>query len=469
MSYSNLISEAINQHQSGNLAKANEIYSSVLAIDPNHLQALCLSGGLAQQAGDFTRAIALFMKAKQLSPAMPAIYLQLGICYSNIGELETANALYKQASLLAPNQIEPMVNLANNLTKLYQFQEALELYKQALLITPTSALLHYNIGTLFLKSMKPEDAQEWLRKSIELDANHASAWNSLGVALTELGQIELALSAYNKAIYLDPQFEEPLFNSHTVLIDLGRSSDAIIALEKVSKLAPANPTYRFFLGLLQTYTGDSHTGNSTLDSIANEEGAFAEIASWEYLKTLDLQSATLVGSGTKTIDIAFNEAKLNGLILEFGVYNGKSIRYIASLTDSKVHGFDSFEGIPENWNTEPSGSYSANGQLPTVPNNVTLHQGWFDQTIPLFKKQNTEPIRFINIDCDLYSSTKTIFALLGPQMVSGTVIVFDELIGYQSWKEDEFKAFQEAVLQYRWQYKLLCFSFATKQVAIKII
>lgn len=309
----------------------------------------------------------------------------------------------------------------------------------------------------------------WLKKSIELDANNANAWNSLGVALTELGQLESALDANNKAIYLDPQFEEPLFNSHAVLIDLGRSNEAILALEKVSKLAPSKPTYRFFLGMLQTYTGDSHLGNSTLDSIANEEQTFAEMTSWEYLKTLDLQSATLVGSNTKTIDIAFKEAKLDGLVLEFGVYNGKSIRYIASLTDSKVHGFDSFEGIPENWNTEPSGSYSANGQLPTVPNNVILYQGWFDQTIPPFKKQNTDPIRFINIDCDLYSSTKTIFDLLGPQMVSGTVIVFDELIGYQSWKEDEFKAFQEAVLQYRWQYKLLCFSFATKQVAIKII
>ena len=469
MSYSSLLAEAITQHQSGNLAQADEIYSSILAMDQNHLQALCLSGALAQQSGNFTKAIALFMKAKQLSPALPAIYLQLGICHSNIGELETANGLYRQASLLAPQQTESMVNLANNLTKLHQFQEALELYKQALLITPDSALLHYNVGTLFLKSMKPEDAQVWLRKSIELDANNASAWNSLGVALTDLGKLDSALAAYNQAIDLDPQFEEPLFNSHTALIDLGRLSEAIVALEKVSQLAPANPTYRFFLGMLQTYAGDSHLGNSTLDTIANEKQTFAEMTSWDYLKTLDLQSATLVGSNTKTIDIAFKEAKLDGLVLEFGVYNGKSIRHIASLTDSKVHGFDSFEGIPENWNTEPSGSYSANGQLPTVPNNVILHQGWFDTTIPPFQKQNIEPIRFINIDCDLYSSTKTIFDLLGSQMISGTVIVFDELIGYQSWKDDEFKAFQEAVLKYGWQYQLLCFSFATKQVALKII
>ena len=466
---SNLLSEAISQHKNGNLFKADEMYSAVLAVDPHHLQALCLRGSIAQQSGDFTKAITLFMKAKTVSPALPEIYLQLGICHSNIDELETANSFYRQASLLAPKQIEPMVNLANNLTRLRQFQEAYELYQRSLLLSPDSALIYYNIGTLFLKSMKPEDAQVWLTKSLELDEKNASAWNSLGVALTDLGQLDDALGAYNKAIRLDPQFEEPVFNSHAVLIDLERPNEATLALEKAANLAPLNLSYRFFLGMLHAYTGLSHSVNINLDLIDNEEQTIAEMTSWKYLKTLDVESATLVGTNTKTIDIAFKEANLNGLILEFGVYNGKSIRYIASLTDTAVHGFDSFEGIPENWNDEPMGSYSANGQLPAVPDNVILHQGWFDNTIPIFKKQNGGVIRFLNIDCDLYGSTKTIFDLLGPQIIPGTVIVFDEFIGYKSWKDDEFKAFQEAVLQYQWKYKLLTFSFATKQVAIKII
>jgi predicted negative regulator of RcsB-dependent stress response len=75
----------------------------------------------------------------------------------------------------------------------------------------------------------------------------------------------------------------------------------------------------------------------------------------------------------------------------------------------------------------------------------------------------------MNIDCDLYSSTKTIFDLLGHRIIPGTVIVFDEYIGYKSWKNDEFKAFQEAIAQYQWKYQVLTFSFASKQVAVKII
>jgi tetratricopeptide (TPR) repeat protein len=469
MSASNQLPQAIQFHQSGELGKANEIYLAILSEAPEHLQALCLSGSIAQHQGDFHRAITLFTKANQLNPALASVYIPLGICHTQIGDLDTANSFYKKATLLAPQQIEPLVNLANNLLKQNQFSESFALYKKALAITPDSALIHYNIGSLFLKSMKPAQAQSWFRKALALQANNASAWNSLGVCLTELGELPEALEAYQQAITLDPHFVEPLFNRHAVLVDLERGAEAMQALEQAASLDSANPMYVFFLGMLQAYCGQEELGEKTLRLIAQAPSVQPELESWAHLKTLNLQSSVLTGTNTKTIEVAMAHAKLDGLVLEFGVYNGKSICNIASLVQTEVHGFDSFEGIPENWNDEPQGSYSANGDLPEVPANVTLHQGWFDQTIPEFKKTHPEPIRFMNIDCDLYSSTKTIFDLLGPQIVPGTVIVFDEYIGYKSWKEDEFKAFQEALVQYQWKYELLAFSFASKQVAIKII
>jgi hypothetical protein len=156
------------------------------------------------------------------------------------------------------------------------------------------------------------------------------------------------------------------------------------------------------------------------------------------------------------------------LVLEFGVRHGNSIGQLASLAKQAVHGFDSFEGIPEDWHDEGKGSYSTKGVIPKVPSNVTLHRGWFDQTLPKFLAEHTEPIRLINIDCDIYSSTKTILDLLAPRIQSGTVLIFDEYIGNQHWREDEFKAFQEAVKTYAWDYEYLTFSFFTKQVVIRI-
>lgn len=463
------LTNAITLHQKGELEEADAIYSSLLAATPNHLQSLCLSGSIAQQYGNHSKAIELFTRASHLNSNLSSIYLQLGISHSAINEIEVGNLNYLKALQLSPDQVEPLVNLANNLTKLNRFQDAFELYKKALLLSPNSATVHYNIGTMFLKSMKPEDAQFWLEKTVTLQENHANAWNSLGVALTEFGNLEGAIEAFNKAIKYEPTLIESYFNIHAALIDLEKPKEAIANLEQASALDPSHNGYRFFLGVMKECFADKSSGSEILRSLAQDEDVKAELESWEHLKSLNIKSASLVGTNTRTIELALREAKLEGSILEFGVYNGKSIRNIASLVDSVVYGFDSFQGIPENWNDEPAGSYSANGSLPEVPDNVTLFPGWFEETIPQFMQSHSGPIRFMNIDCDLYSSTKTIFNTLGDHIIPGTVIVFDEYIGYKSWKNDEFKAFQDAIAQYGWKYEVLTFSFASKQVAVKII
>jgi tetratricopeptide (TPR) repeat protein len=301
-----------------------------------------------------------------------------------------------------------------------------------------------------------------------LDPAYAVAWNSLGVAHTEIGELKKAQVAYQQSVTLDPQCIEPFFNLHAVYIDLGLPDLALESLQKAAEIDGQNKVLQFFLGMLYEYRGQTGWGRPILDDLANSGEFLPELKSWEYVKNASSSSPVLVGTNTQTVAIALEAASVDGLVLEFGVYNGKSIRRIAALVNQRVHGFDSFEGIPEAWNHEPKGSYSAQGQLPSVPNNVTLHPGWFSETLPAFVAQLNEPVRFLHIDCDLYSSTKTIFEYLATHIVSGTVIVFDEFIGYKTWQDDEFKAFIEAATLHLWSYRILTFSFVTKQVAIQI-
>src|SRR5512137_995035 len=72
----------------------------------------------------------------------------------------------------------------------------------------------------------------------------------------------------------------------------------------------------------------------------------------------------------------------DGLIVEFGVYQGASINVIAKANPKCIiHGFDSFVGLPGKWerglNTYEAGHFSVNGAMPRVPANVKLHKGWF--------------------------------------------------------------------------------------------
>ena len=101
-----------------------------------------------------------------------------------------------------------------------------------------------------------------------------------------------------------------------------------------------------------------------------------------------------------------------GLYLEFGVGRGKSMRWIAPQAKGTVYGFDSFDGIQEYWNGNPVGAF-AQKKLPKVPDNVEFEIGYFDATLPGFLEKHAEPIAFLHVDCDLYSSTVTIFDALG--------------------------------------------------------
>lgn len=167
---------------------------------------------------------------------------------------------------------------------------------------------------------------------------------------------------------------------------------------------------------------------------------------------------------------ALKAAPPAGLVLEFGVYRGESIRALAKWSPGQVHGFDSFEGLPEDWSGtgEGRGKFDLKGRLPRLPDKVTLHPGWFDQSIPAFLAQHAELLSFVHIDCDIYASTKTVLALIGPRLQAGSILVFDEYFNYPNWQAHEFKAFQEFVGAHGVAYEYVGFTARGGTVTVKI-
>lgn len=168
---------------------------------------------------------------------------------------------------------------------------------------------------------------------------------------------------------------------------------------------------------------------------------------------------------------AFEQVTVNGLFMEFGVKKGDTLRELADMTDKTIHGFDSFKGLPEDWTGTQlrKGRFSKQGKLPRVPDNVELHAGWFDQSLPEFLKVHNQPVAYMHIDCDLYSSTRTILDCLAEQIVPGTVIVFDEYFNYPNWQQHEYRAMQEFSSKYNINYKYLGFYSHDSCVAIQIV
>ncbi|WP_206682758.1 class I SAM-dependent methyltransferase [Chthonobacter albigriseus] len=172
-----------------------------------------------------------------------------------------------------------------------------------------------------------------------------------------------------------------------------------------------------------------------------------------------------------TLDIltdAMQRRRSGGMILEFGVFSGKTINHMASLTDEPVFGFDSFEGLPEDWRPDyRKGAFKT--ALPQVAPNVELVVGWFNKTLPDFLDRHPQPISVLHVDCDLYASTKTIFDACRDRIVPGTVIVFDEYFNYVGWRRHEYKMFQEFIASTGLKYRYLGYVPMHQQASVVIL
>lgn len=148
-------------------------------------------------------------------------------------------------------------------------------------------------------------------------------------------------------------------------------------------------------------------------------------------------------------------------ILEFGVFKGGTIRQIRKMFDSsfEVFGFDSFEGLPEDWKgtNVRKGDFNLNGNIPKI-DNVKFYKGWFKDTLPEYL-EIAKPISLLHIDCDLYSSTVDVLWSLNDYILSGTVIVFDEWVynhkDIPQNRQHEQKAFFEWVEEFKREYRLI--------------
>jgi hypothetical protein len=167
------------------------------------------------------------------------------------------------------------------------------------------------------------------------------------------------------------------------------------------------------------------------------------------------------------------------IIAEFGVYKGHSINYFAKkCPNALLFGFDSFEGLEEDWYgfILQKGEFHTNSELPKCEKNVELFKGWFEQTVPSFiEKLQQDQIQILHMDADTYNPTAFVLNSLYKNLGKGSIVIFDEYLGYPSWELHEFRAWQELVDSTGIKYQYIAHSetpsngFSTIQVAVKVL
>ena len=155
------------------------------------------------------------------------------------------------------------------------------------------------------------------------------------------------MDSYDRAILIQPDYAQAHYNRHALLLNPNDLMPAIKCMEKAIDINPINTQFRFILGVLWDYLGDMQEATVHFDIVENGASLDrARLDAWRYIKSVNKTCLQLLGSNIHAFKIGIDAAVVDGLVLEFGVRFGTSIRQISALVDQNVYGFDSLKGLP---------------------------------------------------------------------------------------------------------------------------
>lgn len=156
--------------------------------------------------------------------------------------------------------------------------------------------------------------------------------------------------------------------------------------------------------------------------------------------------------------------------LEFGVWKGDTFgRWVKGngAKESRFWGFDSFEGLPEDWDGQPQGTFSVDGRLPDIADSrAHFLKGWFQDTLyPFLAAYEPGRQQVVHIDCDLYSSTLFVLAALDRHLADGAILIFDDFSSLRH----EFAAWLDYKRSFNRRFEPLALVADGHQAAVRLV
>ena len=357
-----------------------------------------------------------------------------------------------------PNRFQ--MKLLINLQFQGQFQKALSKASKLLREFPNSPELYNHIGIANKQLGKLDEAITAYKRAISIKANFAQAYLNMGIALAEQGIISEARVSFKKAIEYKSDYAQAMWNLS------GNAENIIEAKSWIEKCLSVDPNYevaKLTLCALDYYQGSKESFESLLQSSLKKH-PYTRSFSWVF----ELPSLPeLFFHRWALFDRMIQLSNKDRPFYEFGVWRGEAFKYLIN-TFKKGYGFDTFEGLPEDWHNEKAGSYTSQGAIPKIKGGEFI-VGKFEDTLPKFFSEAKPMASIINFDADLYSST--ICALNGASSVidQKTILIFDEFLINPNWEKDEYRALEEYCVENNYKYEVLAVSFFSKQVAVRLI
>lgn len=433
----------------------------------SHTSDLSLSMNSSSIASDIEAAAPLvpslynkagFSEALSSNELDPTIVNLLAMLF-NRGSFDTVLEISEELLERYPKSVYLNNIIAEASSKTNKTETAIEHYKVVLAEKPDSPNPHNNLGVAYKNLGYLDHAEKHLKMALKLKPNFAQALNNYGNVLSDRGDITGAQKSFLKSIEIDPSKANAYWNLHSTVNDIDMAKAIVeLCLEKDDEYEPAI----FTLAIINAYKGEYSFFKWLMET---------DLASHSVLRSIDWilslpKLPHLLFNRWAVFDAAISMSDKKRPFYEYGVWMGESFKYLIRAY-KKGYGFDTFEGLPENWHSVPKGTYSSRGKIPKLKGGEFI-VGEFEKTLPEFFALKRPKASLINFDADLYSSTLCALKYSSPVIDEKTVLVFDELIVNEKWEQDEFKALTEFCDENNLHYNVHVVSLFTKQAVITL-
>jgi tetratricopeptide (TPR) repeat protein len=258
-----LFSLAWQQHQTGEIARAEQLYRQVLQSDPQHADAWCFLGAACQAQGRLAEAENCFRRAVQIIPSYAVAYNWLGMLLAQQGRFEEGVVSFQQGLSAQPGNVQILNNLGLALNRLGKAADAVGAYRQALQWQPENASTRYNLGLSLNALGRHDEAIVQFQEALRVQQQFPEAWTDLGNALAQKESLAESVDCFERALRIRPEYSEAHYNLGVVLVKQGRAEEAMAHYRQAFAAKPDYADAHFNLG-------------NTLHGLGRMEEALAE-------------------------------------------------------------------------------------------------------------------------------------------------------------------------------------------------
>ena len=274
-------------HAQGHLDVAIESYRKVLALKPDHVNALNNLGNAFQAQGNFTMAVENYRKALGFMPNYPVAHYNLGNALQAQGMLDEAIRSYQAAVSLKPDYVDAHINLGGAFLAQGKLLAAIDSYHKVLSLKPDFAEIHSNLGNVFMEHGDWDAAAQSYHKATSLKPDYVGAHYNLAGALQAQGKLDEAVESLRKALALSPDYADAHNNLGSLLRELGQPEAAAESFRRALALKPGHVMALTNLLYLHAFARDISPESeldlaSTWETIALDEYERTAARNWAH-------------------------------------------------------------------------------------------------------------------------------------------------------------------------------------------